>query len=652
MNIPAGTGLQGHSPDSDDLNQGVRVETSPVDLESHLTKILLEEGILDEKKLRHCKRIQSKLTQKKSLVMVLQDLKLANKKTLLKTLRKLPVKLRIGELLVQLGYIKESELRSALNIQRDSQVKKKLGRILVENHFISEDKLLEVLAVQLGVPKVEPNFSKIDQQILRNVNPGWCRENGIIPIGVYKGRMVIASTDPEDLNAISKAEQIYGSKILFGLAKQKAIEEAIKAFETNRNRISKAKKQGGGSEAVIIVDSILIDALVAKASDIHIEPMQNQLRVRFRCDGVMIPHNVIEKRLSDSVISRFKVLAGADIAEKRRHQDGRIVFENPDTGQNVDMRASFYVTIFGEKIVLRVLSSSVEMLNVEELGLPPRSLDEFYHDVLDAPSGIVLVTGPTGSGKTTTLYSCVNYLNSIERSIITAEDPVEYLVEGIAQCSLNQKIDLSYENTLPYMVRQDPDVIVLGEIRDNFSADAAIQAALTGHKVLTTFHTEDTIGSILRLINMNIETFLIASTVVAVLAQRLLRRVCVHCAEPYRPSSSELKRLSYNLGDLEGAGFVVGEGCEECRFTGYKGRLGVYELLVSNEHIKDAVLQNKSSYEIRRVCFESSEMITLLEDGLLKAAAGMTTLSEVLRHLPRIEKPRPIVELRRLSGMK
>lgn len=649
MNIPARKQPEVKN-ESNTPGQNPATGEISLDLESSLAQILLADEVITKKQLRHSKRIKSKLSQDKSLLVVLQDLKYIDKPTLLKNLRKLPIKPKLGELLVELGYIKFSDLRSALSIQRETQSDKKLGSILIENHFVSEEKLLDVLSVQLGVPRFDPDFSKIDEQILRNVNPTWCRENQMIPVGVHKGRMIIATPDPTCENRKIKAEQIFGDKVMYTISKHKAIDEAASAFEKSLNNQKKAKSTVGASEAVQMVESILNDALVAKASDIHIEPMQDNLRIRYRCDGVMVPHKAVEKELADSVISRLKILSGADITEKRRHQDGRIEYEDPLTGQQVDLRASFYITIFGEKVVLRVLSSQVDMLSVEELGLPPRAVEKFYDDVLDTPSGIILITGPTGSGKTTTLYSCINYLNSIERSIITAEDPVEYVVEGIAQCSLNPKIELTYDNTLPYMVRQDPDVIVLGEIRDNLSADAAIQAALTGHKVLTTFHTEDTIGGLMRLMNMNIESFLISSTVVSVLAQRLLRRVCKHCAEPYQPTPSELKRLGYNLNDLTDAKFLVGQGCEQCRYTGYKGRLGIYELLVLNEEVKDAILQNCSALEIRRVSFESSEMTTLLEDGLLKAVRGDTTLSEVLRHLPRIEKPRPINELKRLTG--
>lgn len=618
----------------------------------NVCKVLVEAKIIDAKQLRYARRVKSKLSQPKSLLLVLQDLEYVDRTQLLKTLRKVKVELKLGDFLVQLGYIKPAELRSALSIRRDRPPGQELGPILLENHFIAEDKLLDVLAIMMEVPKVAPDFSKIDDQILRNINPKWCQDNKLIPMGLHKGRVVIAAIHPKDELARQRVRQVYGDKAIFGISSKRSIEKAIHAFEISRNRHINKNNSVVESDTVKLVNGIILDALKAEASDIHVEPMHDQVRVRFRCDGVLVPHLFIELEQAAAVVSRIKVLAGADIAERRHHQDGRIEFNNPETGHNIDLRASFFVTIHGEKVVLRVLSRQVEMLNVEELGLPPRVLESFYHDVLDVPSGVVLITGPTGSGKTTTLYSCINYLNNIERCIITAEDPVEYQMDGIAQCSLNGKINLDYESTLTAMVRQDPDVIVLGEIRDAFSANTVIEAALTGHKVLTTFHTEDTVGSLIRLVNMDIEPFLISSTVVSVLAQRLLRKVCPKCATQYQPTASELKRLGYSFRDFSGFNFLMGEGCDYCRYTGYKGRVGIYEILIMNERIKDALVANKSSYEIRRICFDTSDMTTLLEDGLLKALKGQTTLDEVLRHLPRIVKPRPVSEIQRITGAK
>ncbi len=638
---------QTSSPTSKDGGQALLEK-----FENQVCQVLIDAKIIDDKKQRYARRIQSKISQSKSLLLVLQELEYVDRATLFKALRKVRIELKLGDLLVQLGLIKPAELRSALSIRRDRPAAQELGPILIENHFIAEDKLLEVLAIMMGVPKVEPDFPKIDDQILRNINPKWCQDNQLIPMGIHKGRVVIAAIHPKDEVARQKVRQVYGEKAIFGISSKKSVEKAINAFEISRNRYINKNNNLVESDTVKLVNSIILDAIKAEASDIHIEPMHDQVRVRFRCDGVLIPNTVLDSEHAPAVVSRIKILAGADISERRHHQDGRIEFKNPDTGHNIDLRASFYVTIHGEKVVLRVLSRQVEMLNVEDLGFPPRVLESFYHDVLDVPSGVVLVTGPTGSGKTTTLYSCVNYLNNIERCIITAEDPVEYQMDGIAQCSLNGKIALDYESTLTAMVRQDPDVIVLGEVRDSFSANTVIEAALTGHKVLTTFHTEDTVGSLIRLVNMDIEPFLISSTVVSVLAQRLLRKVCSKCATKHQPTSTELKRLGYNLRDFPEFNFLMGEGCEHCRYTGYKGRVGVYEILIMNERIKDALIANKSSYEIRRICFDTSDMTTLLEDGLMKALKGQTTLDEVLRHLPRIVKPRPIREIQRITGVK
>jgi type IV pilus assembly protein PilB len=378
--------------------------------------------------------------------------------------------------------------------------------------------------------------------------------------------------------------------------------------------------------------------------------MRTHTRVRYRVDGAMQQHRELSLELTPAVVSRIKVLAKADITEKRRHQDGRMLFEDAETGKSFDLRMSTYVTIHGEKVVMRLLDRRAELINIRDVGMAPRMMERFCEDALDVPTGVVLVTGPTGSGKTTTLYSCVDYLNTPDVSIITAEDPVEYVIDSIAQCSINTKINLTFEETLRHIVRQDPDVIVLGEVRDKFSADVAIQAALTGHKVLTTFHTEDSIGGLLRLLNMNIEAFLISSTVVSVVAQRLLRRVCGKCTEPYVPTPTELRRLGYTPADVAGARFALGRGCPECRFTGYKGRVCIFELLVLNEIVKDAIVARKTSHEIRRLSTESSGLVTLVEDGVHKAASGLTSLNEVIMGLPRVAKPRGLREIRRMLG--
>ena len=346
--------------------------------------------------------------------------------------------------------------------------------------------------------------------------------------------------------------------------------------------------------------------------------------------------------------SRLKIMSNANITEKRRHQGGRITFEQ--NGNNFDLRASFYVTIHGEKIVLRVLNKMNQLVSIDNIGMQPRMLKKFIDDVIDIPSGVMIVTGPTGSGKTTTVYSCIQHLSTPQISIITAEEPVEYVMEGIGQCSINPAINLTFEETLRHVVRQDPDIIVIGEIRDNYSADIAVHAALTGHKVLTSFHTEDSISGLIRLMNMDIEAFLISSTVVCVVAQRLLRKVCPECGIPFKPSTENLKRLGYSIKDIKEFTFKKGTGCAHCRYTGYRGRIAAFELLVLNEFVREAILKHKSSYEIRKISVETSGLVTLLEDAFFKAAMGITTVEEVLRCVPKLIEPRSLPEIKRLLG--
>ena len=399
---------------------------------------------------------------------------------------------------------------------------------------------------------------------------------------------------------------------------------------------------------VKLVEDIILAAIQRDASDIHIEPLNDHLRVRFRQDGVLTHFEEFAAETAPAVASRIKVLCELDITEKRRHQGGRFFFDHPD-GQ-LDLRASFYVTVHGEKIVLRLLNRHSQLRKVEDIGMAGRMLQRFLEEALDLPSGVLLFSGPTGSGKTTTVYSCLHHIINPQMSIITAEEPVEYVIDGISQCSINPKIGLTYEETLRHILRQDPDVIVIGEIRDNFSAKVAVQAALTGHKVLTTFHTEDSVGGLIRLLNMNIEAFMISSTVVSVMSQRLLRRICPLCNEPYNPTSRELQRIGYGPKDISGAQFQKGRGCPSCEHTGFKGRVGIFELLIMDEFIRDAVLERKPSKELRQISIESSGLVTLLEDGIIKTAEGITTLDELLRSLPRLLTPRPMAKLRRLIG--
>jgi len=613
-----------------------------------IARLLVQAGVMSAERLAYARRVHAKLGAGRTLLAVLKELGLVNDAQVRDTLRANRHAVRLGALLVELGELKETELNAALAAQRAAP-QKKLGEVLLEHRFIEEHHLIEVLSSQLGFPRAEPDPGTVDRAQLAKVNPRWCAQHLMVPLRNDGGGILVAMADPLDGAARAAATAMFGAEIVLAIAGRREILATIAAVEKRATgqRVETVTDDNG---VVAAVNEVLIEALRAGASDIHIEPMKSVLRVRLRCDGVLVHLRDFDKSLAPPLVSRIKVMAGADIAEKRRHQDGRIVFEDPESGLKSDIRVSVFGTLHGQKVVLRLLSRKAQLLDIDETGLAPRMLERFKLDALDVPSGVILITGPTGSGKTTTLYGAVNYLNNAEMCIVTAEEPVEYVIDGIAQCSINPQLNITFEETLRHMVRQDPDVIVLGEIRDRFSAETAIQAALTGHKVLTTFHTEDTIGGLLRLMNMDIETFMISSTVVSVVAQRLLRRVCDHCAEAYRPTATDLRRLNYHAADLAGATLRAGRGCDRCRHTGYSGRVGVFELLVLNDQVKDAILARKTSAEIRRISVETSGLVSLVEDGIAKAAQGHTTLTEVYRNLPRLDRPRPLADLRRILG--
>lgn len=631
--LPAAAGAQGTTPDTG----------------GEIAALLVQAAVLTPGQIAYARRVRAKLPPGRPLLRVLCDLKYVTDDEVHAALRANRLSLGIGTLLVELGHITEDELNAALHLQKSTNPPKKLGEVLVEQGFIGEHKLLDLLSIQLGFPHVVPDGTVIDRALLQETNPHWCAQHLMVPLRRENSRRLVATADPLDGQMRESALSLFGPDVSFAIASKREILEAIASVDPSSART--APKPGSADANVTgLVNTLILDALKARASDIHIEPLKSSLRVRFRCDGVLVPYKSLDKSLTPTLASRVKIMANADISEKRRHQDGRIQFEDPESGQSTDIRVSVYTTLYGQKIVLRLLNRKTQLLDIRHIGLTARVLERFIEDALEAPSGVILITGPTGSGKTTTLYGAVNYLNHDDACIVTAEDPVEYVIDGIAQCSINPQLNLTFEETLRHIVRQDPDIIVLGEIRDKFSAETAIQAALTGHKVLTTFHTEDTIGGLLRLMNMDIETFLISSTVVSVLAQRLLRRVCPHCAQPYQPSAGDLRRLGYAPHDLAGAEFRVGRGCARCRYSGYSGRVGIFELLVLNEAVKEAILNRRSSYDIRRVSMETSGLVTLLEDGIVKAAQGETTLAEVLRNLPKLEKPRPLPDLRRNTG--
>ena len=610
-------------------------------------EMLVQKGYLDEQKLNYAKRVHLKLSGDMTLTQVLQELKYITPEQLQDALSEGRIDVKIGALLVELGLITKRDLDMAIGLQKESAVKKTIGEVLIEGGLIEERSLLEVLSYQLGLPYYDLEISRLDAHLLRKVPPNWYSLHQFLPVSRADGKVTVAFVDPLNRESLDAAEKAFG-KIRQVICSKSDFREILGSIE--REAALARMNQPDEKSAVGVVNGLFQEAIKSNASDIHIEPMKDRIRVRFRLDGVMVHHRDLPLQMGPPITSRLKTMSKADIAERKRHQGGRIEFEDARTGTSLDVRVSFFVTVWGEKVVLRLLGRRGLLLSLNETGMYPKMLERFKIDALDIPSGVILITGPTGSGKTTTLYSSINYLENVNTSIITVEDPVELVIEGIAQCSVDPQINLTFEESLKHVVRQDPDVIAVGEIRDRFSAETCIQASLTGHKVLSTFHSEDSIGGLIRLLNMNIEAILISSTVICVIAQRLLRKICPNCAENYTPQPVDLRRLGYSVTDVKGASFKAGRGCSECRSTGYNGRVGVFELLVLNEPVKDAVLNKKTSYDIRRISTETSGLITLVEDGIMKAANGVTTIQEIFRSLPRVGKPRPVSELRRLLG--
>ncbi len=613
---------------------------------THLARLLVADNRLTDDQLRHAERIHAKVKSSRTLLSVIIELGHVNEEQVRATLRARRPPVPLGSVLVELGHLSAQNLKLALALQTE-RPSVPLSDVLSENNFAPRPVVFGLLADLHGLVAIELETAELDSTLLRKVPLRACRAHGFVPIGSDGERIIVAFADPTNAVHVGAARQHLGAHLSIAVASRKAVAATIDRAE--QLLASPTRAVLAESPAVALVNQVIRDAVAQRASDIHFEPLRDRLRIRFRQDGSMVPYREVPAELASAMVSRIKVMAGADIAERRRHQDGRILFET--TRGTIDIRVSIYVSIHGEKVVLRLLNNRGALLTINDIGMAPRMRDLFVGDGLDAPSGVVIITGPTGSGKTTTLYAAVNYLNDADTSIITAEDPVEYVIDGISQCSINPKINLSYDETLKHIMRQDPDVIMVGEIRDQFSAEVAINAALTGHKVLTTFHTEDSIGGLVRLMNMNIEAFLISSTVISVVAQRLLRRVCGQCGEDHVLTPHELRRLGYPASEATGLTFRRGVGCSACRHSGYRGRVAVFELLVLNERVRDAVIARRTSFEIRRISTDTSGLVTLLEDGIVKAAAGQTSFEEIIRELPRLSAPRPLAELRRLVGV-
>jgi type IV pilus assembly protein PilB len=607
---------------------------------------LVRDGVLTREQLEFALRVQAKLRYHERLGKVIEQLALVDSERLHNAIHRLRRSLSIPEILLDLGLLSRSDLETAERL-RDEHPRRSLEAILVAKRLIDEDALAKALSEKFDLPIFTPRMEEIDAALLQDESLAELKKLKVLPLRRAEGEPVrIAIPDPRDERVLRVVDALFGHRVQLVLATPSQIDPVLAAVEIAHRATSDPAT--GQKEIVVLLNDLIESAQSEGASDIHIEPLANSVRVRFRIDGILVRRFEFPKSVHNPLVSRIKVLSEADIAERRRHQDGRMIVSSGD--QELDIRVSFYVSIHGETAVLRILSRRYGVLEVPKLGFAPLILRRYVEDVLECETGIIILTGPTGSGKTTTLSSSISALNHVDTKIITAEDPVEYQIDGVTQCQINPQIGLTYEETLRAVVRQDPDVIVLGEVRDEFSGSVAVQAALTGHKVFTTLHTEDSVGALLRLINMNIKPFFVASTVQGVVAQRLVRRICPKCAQPYSPSRDEIRRSGLAARDVRQYEFKRGVGCDHCSFSGYRGRIGFFELLTPNDQTRDQLMTSPTSSSLRDVALKTAGLVSLREDGLAKAALGLTTLEEVYRNTPRVENVRNMGTVLSLLG--
>jgi type IV pilus assembly protein PilB len=565
--------------------------------------------------------------------------------------------LKLGELLLKAGIINQAQLEKALEEQRSRGGK--LGEILQRLGYVSEEDIIECLSHQYGVPSINLRQFPVDPEVAKVVTEELARKHNVLPILKTGQTLTVAMADPTNIFAIDEITFSTGFKVDPVVASEEAISEAIdKIFGTTREvelkelmdnlaqvqeealevleeeeelDIAELARESTEAPVVRLVNIILTDAIKRGASDIHIEPYEKTFRVRYRIDGVLQEVMTPPLKLKDAITSRIKILAKLDIAEKRLPQDGRIKLKAKVEGRTreLDYRVSTVPTLFGEKVVLRLLDKENLRLDMTKLGFEKSSLKKF-EDAILKPYGMVLVTGPTGSGKTNTLYSAISRINTPEVNIMTAEDPVEFQLPGVNQVQMKESIGLNFAAALRAFLRQDPNIILVGEIRDFETAEIAIKAALTGHLVLSTLHTNDAPSTISRLMNMGIEPFLVATSVNVIVAQRLVRRICANCKEEVEVPIQGLLSVGFSEAEAHSLKIYRGKGCDKCGGTGYKGRVGLFEVMEISEDIRELILSGATVVELRRKAIEEG-MITLRQSGLHKIREGITTIDEVVR---------------------
>ena len=536
---------------------------------------------------------------------------------------------KLGEFLFEEGLIAREQLDEALEAQKHDR--RKLGELLVERGWIEDQKLTEVLARLFQIPFVRLSEFKINEKTLSLIPQEFLQTHKIIPLAVQDNCLTVATSNPLDVASLQEIQYKCGYLVNPVMAGRLDIERHLQQFSSSLRTIDAIraleKKDMEGAHVGQLVETILRQAIGERASDIHFEPLVDKMRVRFRIDGMLYEKSPIPKGLARNVISRIKIIAGMDVADSRRPQDGRTSFK---VGHDeYDIRISSIPDMLGENLVLRILNKQFVSRSFESLGMEPEQISAMKK-IMERPYGLMLVTGPTGAGKTTTLYSVLNLLNSVSKNIISVEDPVEYQLSGITQTAVSAYTGYTFATAIRYILRHDPDIIMVGEIRDVETAEMAIRAALTGHLVFSTMHTNSAAGAITRLLEMNIEPFLISSAVQGVIAQRLVRRLCPNCRREYRPTEDVMESLKSHVTNPEKFTLASAQGCEMCLQTGYQGRVGVFEMLEVDERIRAMMLKSSGEKEIAQAAVEKG-MKNLRTAGLLKAVHKLTTLEEALR---------------------
>ena len=555
----------------------------------------------------------------------------------------------LGQLLLAKGLLSQEQLDRALDEQRRSNHQKLLGEILVELHICSEDQITEALAQAYGVPYARVSPRVADPKVIAVLPKEFLEKHQVLPLFLVEGVLTVAVPEPANVFLLEEIERLSGYQVQVVAATTRDIKATLQTYLPNDKvfviddiieevkpeeftlieapvqDIGNLEQAAGDSPVIKLVNYTIYNAVKDGASDIHIEPGDNSLRIRYRVDGRLMEKLRPPFQMGAAVASRIKIMAGLDISERRLPQDGgiHVMMEK----RPIDLRVSTMPGKYGEKVVVRIIDNDRTSVNMEKLGFSYETLKQ-WRKVISMPNGIVLVTGPTGSGKSTTLYACLQELNADDTNICTIEDPIEYAVNGVNQFQVNEKAGFTFANALRALLRQDPDIMMVGEIRDGETARLATQAALTGHLVLSTLHTNDAPGSITRLFNLGIEPYLVGASLAGILAQRLVRKLCQACREPYEPSPNEKRQFEKITGGVET--LYKPKGCARCRNLGYSGRIGIYELLVPDDNMIERISQGATLNEIRELA-RSLGMKTLRQDGLEKVKGGITTLEEVYR---------------------